>query len=1457
MDIRDRKIFAKGGMDTDSSPEFVAPNDVISAFNSRISGTSEGEDGYRTNIESTEPIAGTRPDGINKGIGATAFETIRKAIGFVYNSGQINLITELDYDTGVETILFTNKTDSADTNILPLDPQHYVTDIKLIGGEFIAFTDGNMQPCYINLNRLRDGGYGVLTEDDFLLIKAQILQPPTAVYGNDESRSVNLMSGNMFQFRSQVVYLDNEYSAHSTISKRPVPTSEGTPVIGTDVTKNNNIIVSTRIGSNRGQRVLVSARIGMLDWFTIKDVNRSYITSLTNTTIDTALEIYEAYDPATGIYSFVFYNDGLYNNVAVLETDLIADYVPLKAESLEVLNGNVLALGGITEGYDRPNTPLNFSISTYQPDISIDVPVDTNSFKVDNWYQIRPSGTSYRKVYIYFKGLPKTNDVLTFITGNLDNKPYEPAIVYTVKASLEDNLLGSVQDFAKTLIYPTSTEVLSGGLVLLRVSLRREDDTPDGEREHLLSVTINPVNAGTGASKSVSALKSNSSYQLAFAHYDSKGRPFPIQTDDTYIVKTQSFSQLKGQASVINWEILNANAPVGAVSAQLLLSKNNTHENNLFVVGKVQSSTTQYITLNINALQEFNKGNQASILSYDYTKGDRVTFHYYDDAGVQWFESPSVDVEVIGFEIEVTEDDPPVTNYLLKVRRSTQLEVPDITGKNILIEIYTPRKRTITNSDGEVSLAPTVFYEIGEQIDIVDGVYTRLSGTITEGDSFFKSRQLENAISGTLQNFEVESFHFSDFYESNFSSYGRERSYYDTTEREELKASIRYSDVFRIGSAVNGITRFYKERIYGDGDGETSSDNGWINKIRQRDNYLVCIQELKIGHIPVFQSIIEDQTAQQNVAISDRILGGIRYLQSGKYGMGGCKTSYAESKNGTIYFIDFNNSVPVRDGYNGVMAIPGKMTKFFKRTLQQAKKDRKKIIGWFDNYNEEYVVTIEQSSDVVMEFNFTNGNWRYLESYTINPANIAISVAPTKGTVVFSTMTGIAKYKSFIGETGADGYEFQFTIGGQTYTKRKCWNILPGDTEPFAFSFIDLVDQEISTLVYSNPILVSGVNVPTPISITNGEYEINDIGVWTSANGFVNNDDSVKVRQTTSGDYEETTSAVLTIGGVSDSFDATTEDSPLIGNEYQSANYTKNDCGVNETGTNVTYVVPADTYFEETLEAANALAIAEIEANGQTYANANGVCVANPEFGNVATSGTFRKNDCPSGSSGTFATYTVPANTYTASTQSEANALAQADVDANGQAYANNEEVSGSTCLVNTTGAIITVDMFNDGNLDVCGYIDTPGVAESLQIASTGNNFFLPTDAPANAYILASDNMTGTTKRRFIFNIGKLIAQYPDDVAIPEFIFKIRGRSTLAGSKTGAYQEEYPTETMTMSGSPGTYVPSTAPGGGPAAINWSANVDGGANGTIGIGVGSVILTFTYNRSTNTVSLIGA
>ena len=1182
------KLFRQGGMNGDDAIEFINQEDFVEAYNLRVNGTEDGEEGLATNPESNTIINNTLPSGINKAIGAAGFEITRTAYSFIFNSQVYNVIAKLNYDANTQTNVFENLTDSGAENILPLDPEYYVNDIKLINDYLLAWTDGNYQPCITNLTRLEAGGYGVLTENDFLIIKAQPMVVPTVVFASDETKSVNVLKGSLFQFMYQYVYLDNEYSAYSIMSKREVPTQENTPSVGTNVTINNTLVIGLDIGTNRVQTLNVVARIGVEDFFTIRTVNRDYILALPNTSINLTAEVREAYNPATNIYYFCFYNDGLYNNVDPLETDLDYDHVPLKCETLENINGNILALGGITEGYPRPETEVVIQTVSYNPNVSI-VPADPAlALRVDNWQQevlgrniFGQGNRVYTKVYVYYAGVAQTGDVFTVVTSNIDSTTIRSTITYTVTSGQDGDTLAALISFRNALTtagYPASVVLFDTGVWRLVFTTNRGNYA---SREQALIVSVTLAGGGTGASISRAALKSNSSYQLFLWYKDRWGRYFPICTDESYVIKTLSYSQLQGLSSMISWQILN-DPPADAAYYGWGLSLNNTHQTTLWVQGTLSTAltTSTYFAFNINPLKKFNEAYPSSILSYEYSAGDRCTFVYYivGDATSPKVWLDKIDVEVVDFEIVTTVVGLTTTiDYILKVNIPVGVSQATLTGNNVLLEIYTPKQRTEV-INGKTSYTEQVMYEVGISYPIVNGDHSVTSGTITEGDVYIKSREMVNGVDlNQVDTLVVEDFNFSDFYLSAYASYGKPRTFNDEIGRKERKGVIRWSEVFQRDSLVNGLTKFYPENIYGDGDGETSSNYGWIRKIRQRNNVLVVLQELKVGYVPVFQTIVEDQSSNSQYALSTRLFNKVRY--NGKnIGMGNAKESYAEWNN-NIYFVDPFRSEPIRAGLDGVDTISGKMSKYFKRVLQEAYEAGKKIIGYYDIFYNEYLLTTETEGDILFDTPFNVLNWQLEDTYVIPANGISLTAQGTKGVATYNTSTGIATYTPNAGETGSDNFTFSFTpSGGSSTTKKVCLTIVAGDNCPEPFGFVDVTNANLSQVYVSNQILIIGINIASPITITGaGEYRINGIGSWVNTAGTVVNNDYVEVRVTSSASLSTAVSTTLTVGCQSDTYTVTTAATTTTTTTSTSTTTTTTAAPTTTTSTTSTTTAPTTT----------------------------------------------------------------------------------------------------------------------------------------------------------------------------------------------------------------------------------------------------------------------------------------
>lgn len=91
------------------------------------------------------------------------------------------------------------------------------------------------------------------------------------------------------------------------------------------------------------------------------------------------------------------------------------------------------------------------------------------------------------------------------------------------------------------------------------------------------------------------------------------------------------------------------------------------------------------------------------------------------------------------------------------------------------------------------------------------------------------------------------------------------------------------------------------------------------------------------------------------------------------------------------------------------------------------------------------------------------------------------------------------------------------------------------DNAPDAFSFAGKTRVAAATQIESEPVTVSGINIPAPLSITGGEYSI-DGEAYRRTPGIIKVNQQVRIRVLSSSESSGVASATLTIGGVSGTF---------------------------------------------------------------------------------------------------------------------------------------------------------------------------------------------------------------------------------------------------------------------------------------------------------------------------------
>lgn len=95
------------------------------------------------------------------------------------------------------------------------------------------------------------------------------------------------------------------------------------------------------------------------------------------------------------------------------------------------------------------------------------------------------------------------------------------------------------------------------------------------------------------------------------------------------------------------------------------------------------------------------------------------------------------------------------------------------------------------------------------------------------------------------------------------------------------------------------------------------------------------------------------------------------------------------------------------------------------------------------------------------------------------------------------------------------------------------------DETPDQFSFTWRQDVALNVAIDSNSEILTGFNVPASISITGGQYSV-DNGPFTSQPGYASSGQAVRVRLMSASTTNTSTSATLTVGSVSATFAVTT-----------------------------------------------------------------------------------------------------------------------------------------------------------------------------------------------------------------------------------------------------------------------------------------------------------------------------
>ena len=436
--------------------------------------------------------------------------------------------------------------------------------------------------------------------------------------------------------------------------------------------------------------------------------------------------------------------------------------------------------------------------------------------------------------------------------------------------------------------------------------------------------------------------KKGARHEYAIVYYDAKNRSSSALTDDTFFIDVpleKNFNTLFLVDAIIT---INHDPPPWATHYQILYSKNLATESFIQIFGgQITATPPGSARIKLTGLINFNNTFSESILSYSFTKGDRIRIL----SGPQ---GPNKQVKFEDSEIIKEGTD---TNGKFIVVRNEKIKIVS----NTFFELYTPKK----------NLQNKVYFEIGECFEIENGFH---KGSIqdqnnVQGAKILLTNQGDVYIKNRSSAAVFEDFNYSDFFESGHANIGRPNIVDPEFKEKRLDSTIFVSEFFVENSNINGISSFFGFSFPDLPARAKEFDKNWgsIQRLYAENKRLIMFQELKVGAILVNESVIFDRQGVPTINKSDEILADIIYYE-GEYGIGTQPGSFAVFGN-RKYFADMRRGAVLRLSQNGITEISEeKMHNFFTDAFRDslATIPNPVLIGFYDRKFKEYILHIKK-----------------------------------------------------------------------------------------------------------------------------------------------------------------------------------------------------------------------------------------------------------------------------------------------------------------------------------------------------------------------------------------------------------------------------------------------------------------------------------------------------------------
>jgi len=927
--LPDIKLFNKG-MNKDTDPRFLGQGEYIDALNIMTSNYQDGASLSLTNFPSINRLS-------------TLGFTI---LGLFKDEHEDKLYVFASNSTTGRIYSYTLATDVLATVLTTtVLPWTTATIIKAanITEDIILWTDGTNEIGMFDQNIT----YGTLTADMLTLAQvAPLSEPILALIGDTDYKSNNI-TGKFFQFKYRFVFKNKMRSTFSQISNVAYSSDDyfsPAYMSGRDGLINAiDIIMSGANSNGLVEKIEVAARSGNdNDFFLVKTVDAD----------GTFL--------GGGTQTYRFHNEGLYNPIALDESNQLFNDVPKAAQTLEFASNRVVT-GDNLNGFDDIDVDYDLEViyndsadpTSQRTDTDTVTPGNTR-FGIDN------AGNFQTYMAAQYKASPTPGDQITVAGKAMTGVPIDyiqGAFGYvSVYAEYGDTW---ADVYAKIIAPEFWHATINEFMDIHDISTNNipPDSVPTANDAFAITLT-------EGAHSKT--FKSGAWYNVGLQYYDKYGRTNGTQIKDDSKVYIKTIGE-RG---------LTPNTYVGAGHAQIQVTINNAMPSWAETVKIVYSRASVYdqsmqlatrgaivdgnVWIDIGCIAEWNT-TKGGNLAYQWEKGDRIralTEHHATPALTltnwtqQLYEAEIIDADSgkVGTATE---------GYAIAIPSfdgMTGSETAEFLTTSI-IEIFRPSK--------ELEASESIYTEA----NFIEG-----STTIISGDAYLKSRDDwpygDTALPAApdYANIAFEGYDISDFIESEHYDKGRATAVINQDETRR-RATLMYSEVIIPNTDINNLNRFYPDVNFE----EYNKSFGNIIHLHNEGDHLLMIQEDKTSKVYVDRSLMYDGVGKSSVLNTQQKVLSEAVPYAGVYGIQDFRSFKAIGNR--RYWLDMARGVVVRLSTNGIEEISKYGMRGWFSNICRTRMEAGELVtyGAYDVQNDMYMIYFGTGNTVV--FDEKNNAW--------------------------------------------------------------------------------------------------------------------------------------------------------------------------------------------------------------------------------------------------------------------------------------------------------------------------------------------------------------------------------------------------------------------------------------------------------------------------------------------------